>query len=268
MTATIALAAALAVAQTQPPGGLAVNNVRFTYRDLGPTRTDGRFLPGDVVHIAFDIDGLRMTDDGKVVYSMGMEVLDKVGKAVFSAPPSKSELVLPLGGAKLPAHVYIAVDPTLPPGTYTCRVTVADVAANATRTIEKKFDALAPDFGVVAMMVSSDDRAMIPSGTAGVVGQTVFVNFALVNFGRDATKKPNAAVEFRVLDESGRPTVGRPVPIALPRDVPERDQFVPFQIPLALSREGSYTMEIKAADKVTGKTAALTVPLKVYPASK
>src|SRR5438876_1172045 len=102
MTATIALAAALAVSPGQA-GGLALTNVRFTYPQLGATRPDARFLPGDVVFISFDIEGLAITPDGGVAYSMSMEVLDKIGKVVLKYPEDrpalKVESVLPLGGS-------------------------------------------------------------------------------------------------------------------------------------------------------------------------
>jgi len=95
----------------------------------------------------------------------------------------------------------------------------------------------------------------------------VFINFGLVGFGRDASQKPNAAVECRIL-ENGKPTISRPLTVALPRELPPNEQFVPFQIPLALNRVGDFTVELKAADKVTNKTATLIFPIRVNPSSK
>jgi len=269
MTSTFVLAAALAVAPAQTPaGGPSVGNVRFTFRDLGTTRPDNRFVPGDVVFLSFDIEGLKVGDDGKAAYSMGMEVLDKAGKALFTAPPARSEIVLPLGGSKLPANVFATVGPDMPPGPYTCRVNVGDGSPGGNRSFDKQFEVLPAAFAMVALMVSSDAQGNIPNGMSGVVGQTVFVNFALVGFGRDKDKKPVAAVDLRVLDDAGRPVLAKPITAALPRDLAERDQLVPFQFPLPLNREGSFTVELRAADRVTNKTAALSFPIRVHPASK
>jgi hypothetical protein len=268
MSLTIALAAALAIAPGRT-SELALSNVRLTYRDFGSTRADARYLPGDVFFLSFDMDGLKINDDGEVGYSMGMDMLDKVGKAVFSAPPGQSRVQLPLGGTKLPGNVYIPISQDMPPGTYTCKVTIADASApKVTKIIEQKFEVLPKDFGLVALYVARDEKGMFASGMSGVAGQTVYVHFGLANFGRDAAKKPDAAVELRVFDASGQVTTKKPIVGVVPRELPERDQFVPCVFPLALSRDGAFKVEIRAADKVTGKTTTLTFPITVYPASK
>lgn len=266
MTATIVLAAALSFAPAQS-AGLNVTNIRHTFRDLGASRPDTIYLPGDVVFIAFDIEGLKMTEEGKVGYIMGMDVLDKAGKAILNAPPSKSEMVLPLGGNKLPAHVFVALGPEMVSGAYRCKVSIADASGGPAKIAEQAFTVQPMNFGMVSLFVSYDERANMPSGMTGVVGQTVFVNFGLVGFGRDSSKKPNAAVEFRIL-ENGRPTIAKPMVAALPRDLKEDEQFVPFQFPVALNREGNFTVELKAVDKISNKTATMTFPIRVNPASK
>lgn len=270
MTATLALAAALALAPQQT-GGLTLTNVRLSYRELGATRTDARYLPGDVFYLNFDAEGLKVTDEGHVAYTMGMEVLNGAGKTIMAVPPGKSEMVLPLGGNKLPAHLFVNITPQeFPPGQYTCRVTFADAQSGGSqpKSVEQKFEVLPPAFGIVAFNITLDERALYAHGNTGVVGQTVYANFYMVGFGRDAMKKPDASVEFRVL-EAGKPTLAKPITIPVPRDLGEREQFVPFQVPLALNREGDFTIEIKATDKAGGnKTAAFSVPIKVIPASK
>jgi hypothetical protein len=268
MTASIALAALLTFAPAQG-AGVSVNNVRLTYRDLGPTRPDAKYLPGDVVFISFDIEGLKVNDSGEVTYSMGMELLDKVGKAISSFPPTKASVSLPLGGNRLPGNVFFAVDQGMTPGIYTCKVTIADGSTpSATKTIEQKFEVLPKDFGLVALYVSRDEQGQLPVGMSGIAGQTVYVQVGLVHLGRDAGRKPDAAVEMRVLDSAGQPTTKKPIVAVVPRTLPEADHFVAFTFPLALNHEGEFKVEIKAADKVTGKNATLTFPIKVYPASK
>jgi hypothetical protein len=220
------------------------------------------------VFISFDIDGLRATPDGKVTYSMGLEVIDKAGKAMFSAPAAKSEMLLPLGGSKLPAFVYVTLGADMQPGPYTCKITISDDATKATRIAEQKFELMPPAFGLVQLYVSKDDKGMLACGPSGVAGQTVFVNFGLVGFGRTADKKPDAAVEFRVLDGNGQPALAKPIVMPIPANFPPDEPFVPFQVMLPMNREGNFTVEMKAADKTSGKSVTMTFPVKVYPAAK
>ena len=78
MLATLALSAAL-YAPTQ--GELTLSNARPTYGILGAARKDAdmpKLLPGDQICVSFDIENLKIGDDGKVQYSIGMEVADKI----------------------------------------------------------------------------------------------------------------------------------------------------------------------------------------------
>jgi hypothetical protein len=268
MTAAIALVSFLALTPAQAPG-VSVTNVRLTYRDWGATRPDAKFLPGDVFFLSFDIEGLKANDTGEVTYSMGMELLDKIGKAINTFPTSKSTVTLPLGGGKLPGNVFVGIEQDRPPGIYTCKVSVADATAPTnTRIIEQKFEVLPKDFGLVAAYVSRDDKGDFPCGMSGIAGQTVYVQVALVGLGRGADKKPDSAIEFRVLNSKGEPTTKKPIVAAVPKDWSESLPVVPFDIPLPLNHEGSFTIEIKAKDNVTNKTASLKFPFTVYPASK
>jgi hypothetical protein len=264
MNVAFALLALLALAPGQG-GGVGISNMRLTFGELGPARPNNQYLPRDFVFISFDIDGLKATAEGKVSYSMALEVIDKAGKAMFSAPPAKSEMLLPLGGAKLPAFVYVTLGPEMQPGTYNCKITVTDDATKSSKTSEQKFELLPPGFGLVQLYVSKDDKGMIACGPNGVAGQTVFVNFGLVGFSQVKDKKPDTAVEFRILDANGQPTLTKPIVMA---DLPPNEPFVPFQVMLPMNREGAFTVEMKAVDKTSGKTAALTFPVKVYPAAR
>ncbi|MBX7106207.1 MAG: hypothetical protein K1X57_19165 [Gemmataceae bacterium] len=282
MTSALALALAMSIAPAQG-GALNVSNVRQTYGELGSSRSDTRYLPRDFVFVSFDIEGLKAGPDGRVIYSMGMEVIDKAGKAIFTAPPAKQEMLLPLGAAKLPAFIYVTLGPDMPAGAYTARVTVIDETSKASSsgratTVDEvsksgisfgqKFELLPPAFGIVALYVTKDDKGMLACGPTGVVGQTSFVNFGLVGFGRDASGKPNAAVEFRILDEKGQAVNPQPIVVPVPREFAPGEQFVPFQIMLPMNREGSFTVELMAADKVSGKNATVKFPLRIHPSSK
>src|SRR5262245_37282639 len=149
MMGAFALAASLMFAPAQTTTGINISNIRHTYRDLGATRPDTNYLPGDVIFIAFDIEGLKMNDEGKVSYVMGLEVLDKAGKAIFNAPPTKNEMILPLGGAKLPGHVYVAAGPEMQTGTYKCKITISDATGGIARIAEQSFTILPLNLGMV-----------------------------------------------------------------------------------------------------------------------
>lgn len=267
MNSALALAVALAFTPAQA-GSLNVTNVRQTYGELGATRPDQKYMPLDFVWISFDIEGLKASPEGRVSYRMGMDVLDKTGKAFFSAPPAKQDFLLPCGAARLPAFVFVTLGSDMPVGSYTAKVTVVDVVSNASKTFEQKFEVQATQFGLVGHYVTKDMDKRFACGMTGIVGQTVYLNFDMIGFGRDATGKTNAAVEFRMLDEKNQPLNPQPIVVAVPRELDAKALAVPFQIELPLNREGSFTVELKAADKVTNKSATVTLPIRIHPASK
>ena len=86
MWMTLAFVAALGSVPAQP-GQLALTHARLTYGALGAPRPTNKFLPGDSFVLAFDIEGIKADANGKVLYSMGMEVTDQSGKVHFKQVP-------------------------------------------------------------------------------------------------------------------------------------------------------------------------------------
>src|SRR5947209_6126888 len=82
---------------------LNLNHVRFTYGVMGARRLDSKFLPGDDVVLCFNVEGMQADDEGRVLYSVGMEVTDGRGKVAFSQKPSDLEENNCLGGNSFPA---------------------------------------------------------------------------------------------------------------------------------------------------------------------
>ena len=81
MWTPIVLVAAIALAPAQAPSGeLVLSNVRSSYGELGGARPASPLLPGDVLFVCFDIEGITIDPEGKVQYTMGMDILDKAGK--------------------------------------------------------------------------------------------------------------------------------------------------------------------------------------------
>src|SRR6266542_32605 len=149
MLTTIALA--LLAGTPAQPGDLKLSNVRLTVGELGPPREGSKLLPGDVLFIAYDIDGITIDGEGIAKYTMAMEVADGAGKLIFKQDPRDLSDFVPLRGNKMPARAYITVGLDQPPGTYTCKIVVTDPKTKATGNLNVKFEVAKKDFGVVAV---------------------------------------------------------------------------------------------------------------------
>ncbi len=262
MWTTAAVVAALSLGPAQA-GQLNLTNVRATHGVLGMPRADTKVLPGDRLVISFDIDGIQADADGKVLYSIGMEVADGTGKVQFKQDPQDREAHNSLGGNSVPAYASVQIGLEMPDGDYTLKVKVTDRQAKASATLERKFTVLAKAFGLVRLATTADAEGQVPLPFAGV-GQSLWVNFAAVGFGRaKSTGQPDIEVTLRILDADGRATTAKPFSGRVNQDVPKNAGAVPMQFLLDLNRPGKFTVELKATDKVTGKEATQTFPLTV-----
>ena len=75
--------------------------------------------------------------------------------------------------------------------------------------------------------------------------------------------QPNVSLEVRILDDQGKPTVARPTTGMVNKDVPSEAQALPMQFPVLLNRGGKFTLELKATDKVSGKSVEFSHPFGV-----
>jgi hypothetical protein len=256
-------------------GKLELNNVRPTFGVLGAPRPDTKVLPGDIFWLAFDMDNVKVAADGKAVYSMGVEFLQD-GKVLVGEKDKDRPLTAEnsLGGNRLPVFAKAEVGLDTKPGEYTMRVTVTDHTAKASAVVERKFQVQPVTFGLVRVGTSYDPAANMPAPMVGVPGQFMHVNFVVVGFDRDKSKKqPNLHVEMTMLDDKGKPVLATPesgdVPDKKnPNNVPENFRAIPMQFPLTLNRPGKFTVELKATDLITKKTATARFPLTVLPNDK
>jgi hypothetical protein len=268
MFGTLAAAAALALAPAQA-GSLNLTNVRTTYGELGAVRADNRYLPGDWYFLAFDIEGITVSTEGKVSYAMSVEVSNKAGQSVFKQDkPVESDEFLPLGGNRLPGRAYVFLKPDQDPGTYTCKVTVTDRVTKATKVLDRTFEVIRKELGLIGLVMSYDDKAAMPAPPSGVVGQNLYIHGFMIGFGRGADKKPNASVELRILDEAKRPTLPKPLTAVVPKDIGDTDDAARIMFLLPLNREGTFTAELKAVDAASGKSATLSFPIRVHSPTK
>ncbi len=243
-------------------------NVRLTYGELGPVRQDARYLPGDIFYIGFDIEGIKVEDDGTVNYSLGVEVLDKDNMSIFKQDPIKQSGFLPLGGSKLPARAFITIGIEQPPGKYTCKVTISDLATKATKTLEQQFEVLKKDFGIVVVYSSADENGAHAVAPLGVAGQAINLHFGIVGFARDPkTKRPSVSVQMTVIAKDGSATLQKPAVMTIEKEVNERDTSIPMRMLLPMNRVGDFTLELKATDQISKATTTIKYPIKVLSAN-
>jgi hypothetical protein len=257
---SLTVASILGLAQV---GNLALTNVRPTQGLLGPARADSRVLPGDTLWLEFDIEGITVAADGKVQYSMALEVTDSNGKVAFRQNPTDLETLASLGGKSVPAQAHVDVGLDQPAGDYTVKVTVTDRASKQTQSFTQKLQVLPAAFGIVQLKATSDPDGTVPAALVAT-GETVWINWATVSFGRDRAKQqPHLEFEMRILDENGKPTLTKADTGAIKQDVLPSDKLLGGQFPVSANRAGKFTVELKAVDKIAGKSATATFPLTV-----
>lgn len=267
MWTSLALAA-LAFTPAQPAGTLQLTNVRLVIGDLGPTRTNTKFLPGDVVFIGYDIEGLTIEPDGITKYTMAMEVLDAAGKPIFKQEPKEITELIPLRGNRVPARAIIRLYETFEAGSYTCKITATDSKTKSSNSLTVKFEVLKKDFGIVAVTTTHDPRRELSAPTTGSTGQLVFVWMNIVGFQRDPkTKQPNVELEFTLIDEKGIPTLGQPIKRIQDTGIEPEAEAFPIYFPFYMSRPGKFTLRVTATDKVANKKATFELPFTVLPAN-
>lgn len=261
MWTSFALAVAISMAPAQA-GQLALTNVRSTYGILGSPRPDNKFLPGDNFVLSFNIDGAKADADGKVLYSISMDVTDSTGKLLLHQPPRDLEAVNSLGGNSLPAFASLQIGLDAKPGAYTVKATVTDRSTKASQSVSGTYEILPLTFGLVSASITGDAEGRIPLAAIGE-GQPLFISFSAVGFGRDASGKPNLSVNMRVLDETGKPTRAKPFLGELATETPANIRALPMQFTLDPNRAGKFSIELTATDKTSGKTTTLKLPLSI-----
>lgn len=243
MWAALALTTVLNVA----PAQLELKNVRTTYGVLGQERKEESYLPGDIMVVAFDIDGLKVKDDGQVQYAMGMEVWKK-GKAKpeFKRDPQDLVAVNNLGGSTLPVFSLVPIGLDTEAGDYTLKVTVKDrLEKGSEKVLEKTFKVAPIKLGFVRVRYTSAAGEAVPS--KAVPGQRYFVHCTLVGFELGKDKLPHVTFEMSVLDAAGKPTTKTPFKGDIKTDVsksPGEMTFLPIQ--LDLNQTGKFKVMLKA----------------------
>jgi len=254
-------------------GQLELKNARVTYGILGQERKDTTYLPGDLVVLTFDIEGLKMTDDGQVKYSMSLELYDHTKKqVVFKKDPVDTLAVNTLGKSRLPAFALTELGTDAAAGKYTMTVVVTDVfnkdkKNRPTAELKRDFEVKAARFGIVRpgfTNVSLKDPQVSPP--VGVPGQSLMLNFAVVGFDLKGDKmEPNVKVKMVVKDEAGKNVLEKAFEGEAKNidDQAKKERAIPFQLPIQFNRSGNFKVVVTATDEHTGKSDSQTLDLKV-----
>jgi hypothetical protein len=264
MWTTLTLLSVLGAAPAQ--SGLSLTHVRSTHGLLGPQRRNDTVAPGDLYFLCFDIEGIRVDAEGKVRYSMAIELTNSSGKMVFQSAAKTQEAPASLGGDSVPGYAHFSVGLDTPPGEYRVKVMVQDPASRREQSLSRSVKVLPKDFALVRTSVTPDAEARYPAAVFSC-GQGVWVHTSAVGFRRDRGKKANVVFEMRVLDDAGRPTLAKAVTGTPPSDLPDKLSGLPMGFPLTLNRSGKFTVELQAIDRVSGKTAKTSIPIVVQGAA-
>jgi hypothetical protein len=260
------LAAAMTLAQGEG-GKLEIANVRPTYGHLGAVRPKAAgVLPGDVIDVTFDINNLKHDPTGKAQYSVAIEIRDQDGELVYQQQPQNQIAQNFFGGNSMPSSAQIQIPIDAKPGIRTWKVTVHDRLADKTAVLEGKGNVLKPDFGIIRVGTYADPQSRVPQAPVGVVGDTCYVSFAAVGFGRDKnTQQPDLKVKMRILDENGKATTPQPLAAHINKDIPASLGMIPLQFAVAMNRAGRYTVELTARCELCDKTVTVTFPVRILP---
>jgi hypothetical protein len=263
MWATLALSTVLSLTPGQA-SSLQLKNIRTTYGPLMQVRKDNKVLPGDLYFVCFDIAGLKVQDNGKVLYGMGIELTRKgKTKPEFKRDPQDLEAFVSLGGNTLPANAHVVIGTDTPPGEYTLNVTITDRAAKKSQKLSRDFEVIKPRLGFVRFGFTYDAS---PAPQVGVVGQTLLLHSALVGFTLDKkTNQPHFSMEVRVLDSKDQPVLKTPIRGDIKAVAKGFELLLPFDpIPLVLNRPGKFKVVLKATDKLSKRTVEQTLDLTVH----
>jgi hypothetical protein len=240
---------------------LELKNVRVTCRHFGALRTETKFLPGDLLFLQFDIDGIKIdADTGVARYLVGMEVFDSGKTSVFKQKESPNQVIAALGGETLPGYASFLLVADQKPGKYSMKIQVTDRLSKEMATHNHEFEVLPAAFGLV--------QPVVPA--VGFTSQELAMHFGVIGMARDKNKYPNVEVTTRIIDEkTGKPTLTKSfnvfhIPKDLPGDVNVKGQdliFVP--VPVFFNRAGRFIIEVEAVDQFDKKTAKMKIPVTV-----
>lgn len=263
MIGSLLVAASLATAQ---PGGLEIVNARPTYGFLGGTRTERNgAVPGETIHYAFEVKGIRADENSRVLYATTTQILDEAGDVVFQFGPVQSGAQLFLGGDTIPCVGHVTIPPDMKPGTYTFRVKIDDRKSKRSGQLSVTFKVVPVQFRLVNIGTFADPAGKVPATPVGVIGESLYVGFSAVGFQRDKESgQPNISLALRIFDDRGKPTMKKPLTGTVKSGVDRKARLLPaYTVGFTLNRTGRFVVELAATDNVSGATSRVRFPILV-----
>lgn len=237
--------------------GVDIKNIRPCYGPLGATRYEAKCLPGDVLFMTYDLEGLAVDKTtGKASYVTILELIDSDQKVLFKKE-TPNDVMPQLGGTRMPGDLHVIMAPKQAPGKYFIKLTVHDKLGKDAKAFKYDFVVMPETFGIVG----------VSAPAIGFPGQHYVTGFGLVNLALDKMNQPKANVSIRILDAAGA-AVTTPVQMVFPQDLPmdtdlSKGNFVPLTFPIYLNRVGRFTVEVIATDVAGNRKAELRYPMTV-----
>jgi hypothetical protein len=240
-----------------PTFALEFKNIRPCYGPLGATRTSSKFLPGDVLFISYEIEGLKFdAKSKKAQYVSLLEVFSSTKEKIFSKE-TPNEIDASLGGDRIPGDLHLIMGRDKPPGQYLLRLTIQDRIGGETKSFTYPFELLKTGFGIVAVQAPA----------IAFPGQPYEVRLTVIDFTLDAKQNPKGTISMKITDEAGKevsPGVVNKVPEELSdRFDLKKENILPIYYSILPNRSGRFNIELSAVDAVGNNTSVVQYPLLV-----
>lgn len=251
----------LLVSLPQTDGKLTVSKVRPTLVDLGPVRSDASYLPGDIMHVTFDVAGFKLDEEGRYRFSAKLMVEDSAGKLIASEDYGSSPArlgVLAGGSSRFAFRLLIPTDQAA--GNYKAKLVLGDVTGKSSVTVEQPYKVLPAGFGLVKLQTGRGPLGQSETPCTGCVGEVLYLGLQAVGLAKGKEGLGSMEITLEVQDSQGK-LLGKPQTSAFTDLSTNEPLALRFELPL--DKAGKYQLQFKAVDKVTGRSASLLVPITV-----
>jgi hypothetical protein len=130
-----------------------------------------------------------------------------------------------------------------------------------TEKLERKFTVQPMKLGMVGLTVI--DAGGATSMPTGFVGQKLFLSYGLVGFDLDKDMNPDVSFEFWILDKDGKKTFTKAAEDVEKKLPNVNMKLIPRLYEIPLTRSGTFTLQVKATDKKSGKSVEETMKITV-----
>lgn len=245
----------------QTDGKLVVSKVRPTLVDLGPIRSDASYLPGDVMHVTFDVAGFKLDEEGRYRFSAKLMLEDSTGKLIGSEDYGMSPArlgVMAGGSSRFAFRLAIPLDQAA--GNYKAKLVLGDMVAKTNVTVEQAYKVLPAGFGLIRLQTGRGPLGQSETPCTGCVGEVMSMSLNAVGLSKGKDGNGSLEITLEVQDSQGK-TLGKQQTSAF-TDV-STNEPLQLRFDLPLDKAGKYQVVFKAVDKHSARTASLTVPVAV-----